>query len=79
LNEDFVETIEDFKEKYLNLGLNLTTKVHAGSCLNQAATEWIVIRGPLKGHNNTRFGKPIPGRPTGRLGVGHPEGVLGFF
>jgi hypothetical protein len=36
-------------------------------------------RGPLRGHNNTPFGRPTPGRPVGRLGVGHPQGVFGSF
>jgi hypothetical protein len=41
--------------------------------------EWIVIRKPLWGHNNTPFGRPSPGRPIGRPGVGHPQGVFCIF
>jgi hypothetical protein len=34
---------------------------------DQADAERIVIRRPLRGHNNTPFGRPTPGRP-----IGHP-------
>jgi hypothetical protein len=39
----------------------------------------IVIRGLLRGHKDTPFGKPIPGCPIGRPGVGHPQGIFGIF
>jgi hypothetical protein len=38
-----------------------------------------VIRLPLRGHNDTPFGQPTPGRPIGRPGVGRPLGVFGGF
>jgi hypothetical protein len=31
---------------------------------------------PLKDHNNTLFGRPNPGWPIGRPGIGHPQGYL---
>jgi hypothetical protein len=46
---------------------------------DQADAEWIVIRRPLRGHNDTPFGRPTPGRPIGRPGVCHPQGVFGAF
>jgi hypothetical protein len=39
----------------------------------------IVIRGLLRGHNDAPFEWPTPGRPIGRPGVGHPQGVFGGF
>jgi hypothetical protein len=50
-----------------------------GEFHDQADDEWIVIRGPLRGHNDTPFGRPTPGRPIGRLGVVHPQGIFGVF
>jgi hypothetical protein len=37
------------------------------------------IRGPLRGHNDTPFGWPTPGRPIHFPEVGHPQGVFGIF
>jgi hypothetical protein len=34
---------------------------------------------PLRGHNDTPFGRPTPGHPIGRPGVSHPSGVFGVF
>jgi hypothetical protein len=31
-----------------------------GGCHNEADTEWIIIRRPLRGHNETPFGRPTP-------------------
>jgi hypothetical protein len=31
---------------------------------------WIVIKGQLRRHNDTPFGRPTPGRHLGRPGVG---------
>jgi hypothetical protein len=52
---------------------------NGGSFHDQADDERIVIRGPFRGHNDTPFGRPIPGRLVGRPGVGHPQGVFGVF
>jgi hypothetical protein len=38
----------------------------------QAGAKWIVIRGPLRGYNDTPCGRPTPGRPIGHPRVGHP-------
>jgi hypothetical protein len=43
----------------------------------QGDAKWIVIRGQLKGHNNTPFGWPTADRPIGCPGVGRPQGVYG--
>jgi hypothetical protein len=45
----------------------------------EADAEWIVIRRPLWGHNDTLFWRPTPSRPIGRPRVGHPQGVYGVF
>jgi hypothetical protein len=47
-----------------------------GTFHDQGDAKWIVIRRELRGHNNTPFGKPIPGRPIGRPGVGRPQGIF---
>jgi hypothetical protein len=39
----------------------------------------MVIRGLLRGHNNTPCGRPSPGQPVGRPGVGRPQGVVGVI
>jgi hypothetical protein len=39
--------------------------------------EWIVVRRPLRGHDNTPFGQPTPGRHIGRPRVGRPQGAFG--
>jgi hypothetical protein len=49
-----------------------------GGCHDQADTEWIVIRGPLRGHTDTPFRRPTPGRPIGRPGLA-TLGVIGVF
>jgi hypothetical protein len=50
-----------------------------GEFHDEADAEWIVIRGLLRGHNDTPFGRPTRGWPIGCLGVGHPQGVFGVF
>jgi hypothetical protein len=39
----------------------------------------VVERHNVEGHNDMAFGRPTPGWPTGRPGVGHPHGVFGVF
>jgi hypothetical protein len=53
--------------------------VVAGEFHDQGDAKWIVIRVPLRGHNDTPFGRPTPGQPIGRPGVGRPSGVIGGF
>jgi hypothetical protein len=48
--------------------------IAVGDFQDQADAEWIVIRTQLRGHNNTPFGRPTPGRPIGSPGVGRPSG-----
>jgi hypothetical protein len=45
-----------------------------GESHDQADAEGIVIRTQLRGHNNMPFGRPAPGRPSGR-----PSGVFCMF
>jgi hypothetical protein len=42
---------------------------------DQGDAKWIVIRVPVRGHNDTLFGWPTPGRPIGRRGLA----ALGLF
>jgi hypothetical protein len=49
----------------------------AGEFHDLGDAKWIVIRGKLRGHNNTPFGRPTPSRSIGHQGVGHPDGVFG--
>jgi hypothetical protein len=48
-----------------------------GGFRDQGDAKWVVIWGRLRGHGDTPFGRPIPGRPIGRPGVGRPKGVFG--
>jgi hypothetical protein len=50
-----------------------------GEFQDQGDAKWIVIRGQLRGHNNTTFERPTPDQPIGRPGVGRPSGVFGGF
>jgi hypothetical protein len=59
----------------LNPDVDPTVIVFAGGSHDEADAEWIVIRGPMRGRNDTPFGRPTPGRPI----VGHPQGVFGVF
>jgi hypothetical protein len=73
-----------FYKGYLK-GLNTASKPPCpweegkGNCHDWADAEWIVIRRPLRGHNDTSFGQPTPGRPRCRPRVGHPQGVFVIF
>jgi hypothetical protein len=46
-----------------------------GEFHDQGDAKWIVIRGPLRGHNP--MGGHLAGRPIGCQGFGHPQGVFG--
>jgi hypothetical protein len=48
-----------------------------GKFHDQGDAKCIVIRGQLRGHNDTPYGRPAPGRPIGRRVVGRPQGVYG--
>jgi hypothetical protein len=50
-----------------------------GEFHDQGDAKWIVIRGQLRGHNDMPFGRPTPGWPIGRPGVGRLKGVLCGF
>jgi hypothetical protein len=51
----------------------------SGESHDQADAEWIVIRTQLRGHNDMLFGRPAPGRSSGRPGSGRPSGVFCMF
>jgi hypothetical protein len=51
----------------------------SGKFHDQGDAKWIVIRGQLRGHNDTPCGRPAPGRPISRPGSGCPQGVIGVF
>jgi hypothetical protein len=46
---------------------------------DQADAKWILVGGLLRGHNDTPCGRPTPGRPIRRPGVGRLYGVFGVF
>jgi hypothetical protein len=50
-----------------------------GEFHDQGDAKSIVIRRPLRGHNDTPFGRATSGQPIGRPGVGHSQGVFGVF
>jgi hypothetical protein len=54
-------------------------RVEKGNFHDLGDTKWIVVRGQLRGHNNTPFRQPTPGHSIGRPGVGCPQGICGGF
>jgi hypothetical protein len=54
-----------------------TRDTEMGKFHDEEDAEWIVIRGQLRGHNNTPFERPTPGRPIGCPVVGRSQGVFG--
>jgi len=56
-----------FGGKNLTYYPDVTGKFH-----DQGDAKWIVIRGPLRGHNDAPFKRLTPGRPIGCPGVGRP-------
>jgi hypothetical protein len=59
------EALGTFVLVAFGLGANAQTATSKGSCHDQADAEWIVIRGPLRGHNNMPYGRLTPGQPVG--------------
>jgi hypothetical protein len=53
--------------------------INMGEFHDQGDAKWIVIRGQLRGHNDTPFGRRTPGRLIGHPGVGSPNGVFGVL
>jgi hypothetical protein len=53
--------------------------VQLGKSHDQADAEWIIIRWPLRGRNDTPCLRPTPGRPIGRHGMSHPWSVFDIF
>jgi hypothetical protein len=51
---------------------------HTGKFHDQRDAKWIVIKGELRGHNDTPFGRPTPSRHISRPGVGCLLGYLVF-
>jgi hypothetical protein len=50
-----------------------------GEFHDQGDAKWMVIWRQLRGHIDTPFGRPTPGRPIGRPEVGHPQAVFWCF
>jgi hypothetical protein len=65
--------------KVTSSGEEKEDKVDRGEFHNQGNAKWIVIRRPLRDHNNTPFGQPAPTRPIGHSGSGLPQGIIGVF
>jgi hypothetical protein len=53
----------------------MTNYLISGEFHYQGDAKW--IREQLRGHNDTRFGRPTPGRPISRLAVVRPQGAFG--
>jgi hypothetical protein len=49
-----------------------TVETELGEFHVQVEANWLIIRVPLRGHNDTPCGRLIPSRPIGRSGVGRP-------
>jgi hypothetical protein len=47
-----------------------------GEFHDQGDAKWTIIKGQLRGDNDTPFKRPTPGQPIGCPGVGHPQGVF---
>jgi hypothetical protein len=58
-------------------GMGNPRGVEWGEFHDQGDVEFIVIRGQLRGYNDTPLGQSTPGRPIGHPGVGRPSGVFG--
>jgi hypothetical protein len=63
------------------LGMTMARRGHdtCGELHDQGDAKGSVIRGQLRGHNDTPFGRPTPSRPIGRPGVGRLLGIFGVF
>jgi hypothetical protein len=75
---------EALKKNFLELTelkhiLRKTQQFFEGECHGQTDAKWIVMKESLRDLNDTPFRRPIPSRPVGRPGVGHPQGVIGVF
>ena len=55
------------------------SELPAGVFHDQGDTKWIVIKGQLRGYNDTVFGRPPPGRPIGRPGLAALRAYLMFL
>jgi hypothetical protein len=64
--------------KQANRGHYTAVKMKVKAMIRQTLNG-LVIRGPLRGHNDTPFGRPTPGRPVGRPGGWPPEGRICCF
>jgi hypothetical protein len=78
--------MELFDDKLVNICIGwLTDHVFAGGNIDigkfhdQGDAKWIVIRRQLRGHNDTCFGWPTPGRPISLPGVGRPSGIFSYY
>jgi hypothetical protein len=53
--------------------------IRKGEFHDQGNAKWIVIRGQLRGHNDTPCGRPTPSRPIGRPGLAAHRALFGGF
>jgi hypothetical protein len=61
----------------MGIGRKARDSHRLGEVHDQGDAKWIVIRGQLRGPNDTPFGRPTPSQPIGRPLVGRPQGVIG--
>jgi hypothetical protein len=74
---------ENYSRESVDIGIDVFQKVPVrsikGEFHDQGDAKWIVINGPLRGHNNMPCGLPAPGRPIGHPGFGRPQGIISVF
>jgi hypothetical protein len=59
----------DLPDRGTSLIISQSDQLPDGKFHDQGDAKWIVIRGKLRGHNNTPCGRPAPSRPIGRQGL----------
>jgi hypothetical protein len=67
-----IDAVGDFSDDVESKDVISEDTSDAGDFHDQGDAKWIVIRGHLRGHNDTLFGRPTPR-------VDHPQGVFGVF
>jgi hypothetical protein len=82
IDNDFVEPKREVIDHKEEIAVNMTSadeEKFTGEFRDQGDANWILIRGQLRGHNDRPFGRPTPGQPIGRAGVGSLKGVFWWF
>jgi hypothetical protein len=71
-------TFNFFETKLVRRGMRFELLLlPKGKFHDQGDAKWVVIRGQLRGHNDTPFEQPTPVWPIGRPGVAHLQSVFG--